>query len=259
MKKSSSTLIIACLTLFVSSLVSGYVLLNPKRTWQSAPTYWVDESGVNSIDDIDGGVTATVNAITSSSNSWNGAGAGNVVKAKVDSMVGWQLGDGVPMLNFSDPEAVCTGSCLAATFTGFYSTEGRGRSRKATVFDADIVTNTAYKWTSQSEDPGGVGCSGEFYIEAIQVHEIGHGLGLGHSNTFGATMYPSVSSCNNGPAVISADDKAGLCALYGCDDGGSSGGGGNSCDLLGLGQSCSSNGQCCSGKCRGPSGRKTCK
>ena len=155
------------------------------------------------------------------------------------------------MLNISDPENVCTGSCLAATFTGFYFVEGRGRRRKGAIVDADIVTNTAYQWTSQSEDSDGVGCSGEFYIEAVQVHEIGHGLGSGHSNTFGATMYPSVSSCNNSPAIISADDKAAICALYGCDDGVGSGGGVNSCELRALGESCSSNGECCSGKCRG--------
>jgi hypothetical protein len=30
----------------------------------------------------------------------------------------------------------------------------------------------------------------------------------------GATMYPSVSACNNGPASIEADDKAGINDLY---------------------------------------------
>ena len=100
--------------LLASSLVSAYVLLNPERTWSEAPTYIVDNRGLASITDRDGGVSATVNAITSN-NAWNGAGAtGPVVYAEPGSVAGWQLGDGIPMLNFEDPTGQCTGSCLAA-------------------------------------------------------------------------------------------------------------------------------------------------
>ena len=47
----------------------------------------------------------------------------------------------------------------------------------------------------------------------------------GHTNVGGATMFPSVASCNNGPATTAADDQAGIVALYG----GGGGGGPNSC------------------------------
>jgi hypothetical protein len=154
------------------------------------------------------------------------------------------------MLAFDDPINVCTGNCLAATFTGFYSQRNDGTYR---IDDADIVTNTSYSWTSQGEDPNGSGCSSEFYIEGVMVHEIGHGLGLGHTNVGGATMFPSVSSCNNGPATIESDDAAGINALYG------NGGPGGGCSLGQKGDSCSSNSDCCSNKCKGPSGRMTCK
>ena len=46
------------------------------------------------------------------------------------------------------------------------------------------------------------------------VHEVGHVLGLGHSSVPGATMYPSVSYCNNGPATIETDDKNAINHLY---------------------------------------------
>ncbi len=46
--------------------------------------------------------------------------------------------------------------------------------------------------------------------------------------------------------------------LNGCG-GGDEGGGGNSCELLEVGASCTANDQCCSNKCKGPQGRKTCK
>jgi hypothetical protein len=198
-------LVLACL-LMVGS-VSGYVLLSPKRTWDNAPTYRVDQRGLSSVTDGDGGVTRTVNAIVANV-SWNGAGAGTVVNATAGSMSGWRLGDGVPMLNFTDPQRACKGNCLAATFTGYYRQRADGSYQ---IYDADIVTNTRHSWTSTGEPDG---CSSEFYIEGVMVHEIGHGLGLGHTDVAGATMYPSVSSCNNGPATIETDDKNGINALY---------------------------------------------
>lgn len=241
-------LFIACAVL-ASTSVSAFVLLNPERTWSSAPTYIIDDRGQATITDNDGGLSATINAINSN-DAWNGAGAGTVVNAVAGDVSNFSLGDNIPMLNFEDPTGQCDGSCLAATFTGFYVRSGRGPNRTYTIVDADIVTNTAYNWTSESEPDG---CSNEFYIEGVQVHEIGHALGLGHTNVSGATMFPSVSACDNSPVTTEADDNAGINALYGGDDPG------GSCDLGQSGDSCTANSQCCSGKCRGPNGNKSCR
>ncbi len=214
-KKTLIALGVVALLAFAST-ASAYVLLSPRRTWASDPNYRVDTRGLTGVNDGNGGDTRTRDAIVSTA-AWNGAGAGTVVNATVASVTGFSLGDGIPMLNFRDPTGQCSGNCLAATFTGFFS--------GGTIFDADIVTNTAHAWTSMGEDPGGSGCSGEFYIEGVMVHEVGHGLGLGHTNVSGATMFPSVSSCNNNPATTENDDEAGIRDLYG-------GGGGipnNSC------------------------------
>jgi hypothetical protein len=96
------------------------------------------------------------------------------------------------------------------------------------------------------------GCSGEYYIEGVMVHETGHAIGLAHTSVSGATMYPSVSACNNGPASIENDDKAAIADLFG-------GGGGGGCTLLPSGAACSSNAQCCSNSCKGKPGSKTCR
>ena len=69
------------------------------------------------------------------------------------------------MLKFSDPLSACTGSCLAATFTAYYSERAAGTGSYK-IDDADIVTHsTGYSWTSQGEDPNGAGCSNEIYVE----------------------------------------------------------------------------------------------
>jgi hypothetical protein len=193
---------------------TAYVLLSPSRTWNCPPDYTVDNTGLGSVADGDGGGTRVVNAITAAT-AWNGAGAGTLVKAHKGSTASFSLGDGIPMLKFSDPLAACTGSCLAATFTAYYS-ERQAGTGSYKIDDADIVTNsTGYSWSSQGEDPGGAGCSNEVYVEGVMVHEVGHGLGLGHSAVAGSTMSPSVAFCDNGPATVEADDKNAIVALYG--------------------------------------------
>lgn len=248
MKKNALTAFVTLALL--ATAVSAFVLLDPPRTWDSPPTYIVDNRGISSISDGSNGVTATVNAINSNQ-AWNGAGAGTVVNATAGSVAGFSLGDGIPMLNFDDPLNVCNGNCLAATFTGFFSDRGDGTTR---IDDADIVTNAdGFAWTSEGEDPNGSGCSSEIYVEGVEVHEVGHGLGLGHTDVSGATMFPSVAFCDNGPATIEQDDANGINALYG--GGGDGGGDGGSC--LPKGASCSQDSDCCGMKCRGRN--PTCK
>jgi Matrixin len=208
--------ICACLLLLTASGASAYVLFSPNRTWDCPPTYTVDDvlGGVPSIFDTDHGVTRLMNAITSLS-AWNGAGSGRLIKAVKGNVSGFTLGDGKPMLKLSDPIGVCSGGCLAATFVGYYHERYSG-SGSWEIDDADIVMNSAgFNWTSQGEDPGGVGCSNEVYIEGVMVHEVGHALGLAHSPVSGATMASSSLYCNNTPATTEADDEAGLNALYG--------------------------------------------
>lgn len=203
--------------LLLAGNATSFVLLSPGRTWDCPPNYTVDDTGIASIADGDGGVSKVVSAIglvTSSSDAWNDAGAARIVSAHKGSTASFALGDGAPMIKFGDPFGACTGNCLAATFTSFFSERASGASSWR-IDDADVVTNLAFDWTSEGEDPGGSGCSGEVYIEGVMVHEVGHGLGLDHTSVAGATMFPSVSFCNDGPATTETDDESGIRALYG--------------------------------------------
>jgi Matrixin len=106
--------------------------------------------------------------------------------------------DGLNLVVFRNASS---GSAIATTY--WWSSGGR-------IIDADIVFwDAAFRFFS-----GSTGCSGGFYIEDIAAHEFGHALGLGHSATTGATMYPSVSSCNAGNRTLDADDIAGVTFLY---------------------------------------------
>jgi hypothetical protein len=106
--------------------------------------------------------------------------------------------DGINLVVFRNASS---GSAIA---TAYYWSSGNR------IIDADIVFwDAAFRFYA-----GSSGCSGGFYIEDIAAHEFGHALGLGHSAVSGATMYPSVSSCNTGPRTLSADDIAGALFIY---------------------------------------------
>lgn len=206
MKKYSVVATLTVLSCLVASSLFAYALLSPRRTWDTPPNIILDNRGIPSIADSDLGVTRTRNALLSSV-AWNGAGTGTRYSVTVGSMTGFSMGDGRPFLNFRDPVGACTGNCLAATFTGYYAQRSNGTYR---ITDADIVTNySGFNWASAGE-----ACSSEIYVEGVMVHEVGHLLGLAHSSVTGATMYPSVAYCDNGPASLATDDRNAINDLY---------------------------------------------
>ena len=206
MKKLMPFATLTVLSCLVASSLFAYVLLSPRRTWDSPPNLIIDNRGLASVADGDLGRSRTRSAILASV-SWNGAGTGTRLNATIGSVSAFRMGDGQPMLVFRDPVGACTGNCLAATFTGFFQSRGNGTNR---ITDADIVTNAnGFNWASAGE-----ACSGEIFVEGVMVHETGHLLGLGHSNVSGATMFPTVSACNNGPASLATDDRNAINDLY---------------------------------------------
>jgi hypothetical protein len=94
------------------------------------------------------------------------------------------------------------GGALASTYT--WTTNN-------SLVDADIVVwDGSYKFFT-----GTSGCSGGVYIEDVASHELGHALGLSHSDQLDATMYPSMGWCSQEWRTLSADDIAGIQSLYG--------------------------------------------
>ncbi len=94
-----------------------------------------------------------------------------------------------------------SGSAIATTY--WWSSGSR-------IIDTDIIFwDGAMRFFA-----GSSGCSAGFYIEDIAAHEFGHALGLGHSASADATMYPSAGSCETDLRSLDADDISGVRALY---------------------------------------------
>lgn len=197
MKKLTIYALAILTVLAIAAPAMAYTLLSPRRVWKNTPiVVAVYNRGNNTITDSDGGVTATANAIR----------AWNVVSSSVTSAAAVR-GSAPATITLNSNGHICNGSCLAATLTGYYHQEGNSYY----IDDADVYTNTKVALTSSRESDG---CSGEYDVDGIMVHEVGHVIGLGHSTVTGATMYPSVSSCNFNNRTLESDDVAGKNALY---------------------------------------------
>jgi hypothetical protein len=80
------------------------------------------------------------------------------------------------------------------------------------IYDADILINE----TLGPLTICGRSCSsGAVDLQNVLTHEAGHFFGLGHSSVRGATMSATASIGETSKRVLSDDDRAGLCAIYG--------------------------------------------
>jgi hypothetical protein len=210
-KKTLALVSAGLLALSAAGSASAYTKLSPARRWDVVPVA-IDintTQSETSITDGDYGRTAILDALNDQGSGWDAAGSGDIVYGYTTNL-GAVQGDGYPTIEFNDPINVCTGSCLAATMTGFWSYSAGTES----IDDADVYVDSATSFTSEDEDTAASCGASEIFIEGVLQHEVGHVIGLGHSTKRAATMYASVGTCDNTTDELATDDFNGLNSLY---------------------------------------------
>lgn len=126
-------------------------------------------------------------------------------------------------------------STIAVTLMSF--------SSRCTIVDAPILFNgVGFRFTDQCNANGCANNGTD--LQSVATHEIGHLLGLDHSNINGTTMYAYNLGGDLG-RTLHQDDINGVCALYN-----------QSCGCTTSSQ-CAAGEQCVSGQCRRPSCTQT--
>ncbi|MCK6508898.1 matrixin family metalloprotease [Myxococcota bacterium] len=89
-------------------------------------------------------------------------------------------------------------------------TETYYNTRDGEMLDADISMND---WNTQGV-PIGIGANDKYDLQAILTHELGHVLGLWHSQVVTATMFASANPGETSKRQLTDDDRQGIRDLY---------------------------------------------
>jgi predicted Zn-dependent protease len=75
--------------------------------------------------------------------------------------------------------------------------------------DVDILFNPDTLYSTDDTTP-----ADRIDLQSVAAHEVGHMLGLDHSNILSATMFPTIGNGLSYARVLSMDDVAGISAIY---------------------------------------------
>ncbi len=116
---------------------------------------------------------------------------------------GWGVGDGQNVVSWRESNWDDSSVALAITASIW-----GGASNS--LNDTDIKFNGVHHgW---STDAGGAGNGTD--VTSVTAHEVGHALGLDHSDVAGTTMWPSTGPGDTSGRTLHQDDMEGACALY---------------------------------------------
>jgi hypothetical protein len=78
------------------------------------------------------------------------------------------------------------------------------------IYDADIEINSANNEVTISDDPAKI----EYDLQAILTHEVGHFIGIAHSDKPDAVMYPTYNPGSTTQRKLTPDDVEAVCHIY---------------------------------------------
>ena len=86
---------------------------------------------------------------------------------------------------------------------------GRAIDFPGQIIEADIMFNPQTTYSTSETTPAGA-----FDLASVATHEVGHLLGLDHSNILSSTMFPTVVAGVSFPRDTETDDRVGISTIY---------------------------------------------
>ena len=142
----------------------------------------------------------TINAIRRALNSWANAGAGLTFQVITGGDIGADADIRIEWRAKADPDHSMVGNIVA------HADFPPGCSAVTTDYPKPLHFDDSETWVD-----GAV--AGGFDIETVALHELGHLLGLKHSDVNGSVMWPYVSS-NYTMRTLQPDDLTAIRSLY---------------------------------------------
>ncbi len=202
-----------------ATLAAVVSLAPPARAWrvfvtaQGAEVRWLSPAPPFALQPgwpLDGGDAAAASALETGLAAWGGAcglpplsSAGLDERARLDDADG--LGSVVWIDSAANWNARFGATELARTLVAF-------RVGSGAIIDTDIAVNLGGHAFAAAET-----CAPDldrYDLASVLTHELGHALGLDHSDVPEATMFPKTVEGRCDLRSLAADDLAGLCHLY---------------------------------------------
>ncbi len=220
--------------MMLSAMILPVLLAEPAHAWRHTRKVWDREAfplewymSNTTEDSLPEGVEAEI--LEKSWGHWVGDAAcadlsTDFVVDDVRPATGYEF-DGYNTFYFDDPADEVSTGVLGQTLTLGDGQVAFNLSGETYIFatDSDIIFNNDIDWgTDEGIDAG---CSGEYSLEAVATHEIGHLWGMDHTCEEGepcndldkryATMYWSIGPCSTYQSILKSEDIEGITALYG--------------------------------------------
>ena len=190
---SPFTTLVALFVVFGASLpsrVDAYVLEGPK--WPNGSTVVMQLSLGSGSVTLSDGSTSWNNAVFPALGSWNGVMGSTQLGSVMNSTAAVSSGDHVNSMAFASSNfGQSFGSNTLAVTTYWMS--------GSTMTEGDILFNSAQAWDSYRG-----ALRSAYDIRRVALHELGHVLGLGHSDLSSAIMYAYITNTD----ALTADDIA---------------------------------------------------
>jgi hypothetical protein len=194
MRRHLSWLAVAA-TLFAMS-AAGYAYSTYAK-WASPPiTFYVNPANA------DVSSSAAIAAMQVAMGVWNAAGSAFSFQYGGTTTTSTNAYDNRNVILFRNASS---GSAIASTYSWWDSSNR--------LLDSDVIFwDSSFRFYTGTSGCGSV--SNSAYVEDIATHELGHALGLNHSSSTDATMYPSYSLCSMAFRTLASDDVNGIRTLY---------------------------------------------